>query len=546
MAQKSADKFAKYGNMKLNRYGIWLPLFVIGAVALTQFSTKSEFTGLLRGAWPIIIFLFAVTAIIGVKKNQKSKLADILVVTLVHLALAFELLFVADLASVYIFAWIFLLFDADRRLGKNANTISAFLLAIVMLLGPWSHLQPFTLAYALNKLASFAIIIILSQFTISAWRLNSEEQQALQTSYDQNLLERQRLLALINNMGDAVIAIDTSGKIMLYNAAFLNLIDTNANLEGQEMAKILKLHDENNRPKNLNKILEKNPTGFTRTDLVHNFSKDDALNLYINASPIRLSYREGSFQSGFILILRDITKEKSLDEERDEFISVVSHELRTPVAIAEGDISNAMFFSDKNHDPKVVSAALEQAHNQVIFLADMINDLATLSRAERTDYKSELEDIDIPALMEEFRHEYSPQAEAKKLKFMATANNDVKTIYTSRLYLHEILQNFITNAIKYTKSGSVSVKVSFDTHENMTVFEVTDTGIGLSKSDQDHVFEKFWRSEDYRTRESSGTGLGLYVTQKLAQKINAKLSLKSQLNKGTTFSISVPAADKPK
>ena len=78
------------------------------------------------------------------------------------------------------------------------------------------------------------------------------------------------------------------------------------------------------------------------------------------------------------------------------------------------------------------------------------------------------------------------------------------------------------------------------------VFSVADTGIGLSKADQKRVFDKFFRSEDYRTRESSGTGLGLYVTAKLAHRLGAQIALESELNKGTTFTITVPSLEAPK
>src|SRR6185295_6185512 len=105
---------------------------------------------------------------------------------------------------------------------------------------------------------------------------------------------------------------------------------------------------------------------------------------------------------------RDITHEKSLEEERDEFISVVSHELRTPIAIAEGNISNAQFMTNKTGDIKLVKEALKQAHDQILFLADLINDLSTLSRAERGKLNVDVEKIDIPALMKDLSANYTP------------------------------------------------------------------------------------------------------------------------------------------
>jgi len=110
----------------------------------------------------------------------------------------------------------------------------------------------------------------------------------------------------------------------------------------------------------------------------------------------------------------------------------------------------------------------------------------------------------------------------------------------SRLYLHELLQNFITNAIKYTRDGSVTLKIHKSRDE--VRFEVSDTGIGISKSDQAKVFDKFYRSEDYRTRETNGTGLGLYVTRKLAKKMGTQIELKSRLNHGSSFSFTLPAS----
>src|SRR5690606_27226937 len=105
--------------------------------------------------------------------------------------------------------------------------------------------------------------------------------------------------------------------------------------------------------------------------------------LYVSIAPVRLGFGQKG-QRGFVILMRDITREKSLEEERDEFISVVSHELRTPITIAEGNIGNAAYiFKKSGLHHKAVQDALEQAHQQITFLASLINDLATLSRAER-------------------------------------------------------------------------------------------------------------------------------------------------------------------
>jgi signal transduction histidine kinase len=252
---------------------------------------------------------------------------------------------------------------------------------------------------------------------------------------------------------------------------------------------------------------------------------------------VHLGYGEKG-QSGYVLLLRDITREKSLEEERDEFISVVSHELRTPIAISEGNISNARYIVEKSGDLEAVKKALKEAHNQVQFLSDMINDLSTLSRAERGVLTYNVEPINVHEMMSELTSNYAPQAEAKGLTLHASIDPKLELLNSSKMYVREILQNFITNAIKYTNRGHISLGAKAS--PKGVTFTIRDTGIGISKSDQERVFDKFFRSEDYRTRQANGTGLGLYVTMKLTRLIHAEISLKSELNKGSTFTIFMP------
>jgi signal transduction histidine kinase len=252
---------------------------------------------------------------------------------------------------------------------------------------------------------------------------------------------------------------------------------------------------------------------------------------------VRLGYGD-SGQQGYVLLLRDITREKSLEEERDEFISVVSHELRTPIAISEGNISNAEFIVEKTGDIIAVKKALREAHNQVLFLADMINDLSTLSRAERGALEVTVEAINVIELCHELISNYQPSAQKKNLQLLGDFDPSLELLQTSRLYSREILQNFITNAIKYTQKGHVTLHAHPD--PKGVRFAISDTGIGISKSDQERVFDKFFRSEDYRTRENSGTGLGLYVTMKLTRLIHAEITVSSELNTGSTFTIFMP------
>ena len=350
-------------------------------------------------------------------------------------------------------------------------------------------------------------------------------------------LEHQRLTSLINSMADAVIAVDEAIHVVMFNGAMLNILDINTVRVGTALTKVFKPIDKDNQPVDIVKLIQAVTVPETSRDLRLQYSDDSVINLYMSIAPVRLSYGEQG-QKGYVLLLRDITHEKSLEEERDEFISVVSHELRTPIAIAEGNISNAQFLIDKSHDPIAIAKALKDAHTQVLFLADMINDLSTLSRAERGKLQVDVEPINVHDLVTDLSSSYTPQAAAKGLKFKTELDPHLELLHSSKLYVREILQNFITNAIKYTAKGHVTLEAT--TEPKGVRFAVHDTGIGISKHDQERVFDKFFRSEDYRTRQANGTGLGLYVTMKLTRLIHAEIELHSVLDKGSTFTIFIP------
>jgi two-component system phosphate regulon sensor histidine kinase PhoR len=350
-------------------------------------------------------------------------------------------------------------------------------------------------------------------------------------------LERQRLKSLINSMTDGVVAVDSTFKVVLCNGAALNLLDINNLGEGTPLSDVLKLIDKNNKDVTLAHLVKKDNTATISRDHRMTYQDGSLVNLYISIAPVHLGYGKSGDQ-GYVVVLRDITHEKSLEEERDEFISVVSHELRTPIAIAEGNLSNAQLIAEKHVKAPEITGSLQQAYDQVTFLSGMINDLSMLSRAEHGKLAMETADINIRELVSELQKLYEPQAQEKGLDLHISLDPKLELLHSSRLYIREILQNFVTNAIKYTDKGSVTMGAK--ALPDGVMLSVQDTGIGISKHDQEKVFNKFFRSEDFRTRQHNGTGLGLYVTAKLAKLLRAKISLESAIDKGSIFYIAVP------
>lgn len=351
-------------------------------------------------------------------------------------------------------------------------------------------------------------------------------------------LEHQRLTSLINSMADGVLALDERGKILMTNGAALNILDVNSSLIGKSIKEILKVTDKNNKPVDLQQVILGTKTAYVSRDWRLIYTDGEFINLYISIAPVKLSYGYHG-TGGYVVLLRDITREKSLEEERDEFINVVSHELRTPVTITEGNIGNAEFlFKKSGLKNDTIAEALRQAHAQTSFLAGLINDLATLSRADHGKLSVDIESLNVHELINDLVSNYRKSAETKGLKLNSDLDDHLELLQSGRLYICEILQNFVTNAIKYTEQGSVTLGAR--QKQNGVEFFVTDTGIGISKTDRERVFDKFFRADNSMTRAASGTGLGLYITMKLARLLRAKISLDSELGHGSTFRIFIP------
>lgn len=367
--------------------------------------------------------------------------------------------------------------------------------------------------------------------------MDNPAQSAGQDSAALNL-EHAQLRALINSMADGVIATNAQGKITMYNGAALSVLDSNTALEGTYIGNRLQLVDAKDQPIDATRLVLGTTTQAISRDYKLIYPDNNKINIYLSIAPVKPNFGSQE-QGGYVILIRDITREKSLEEERSEFISVVSHELRTPVTIAEGNLSNALIMINNDRDIHDISNTVHQAHDQVLFLSQLINDLSTLSRAENGTLQNlNYVSINVHQLLYSLSQNYVPEVEKKNLTMHTEIDPRLELLHNSSLYLREILQNFITNAIKYTERGTITIGAR--PAEGGVEFMVSDTGIGMSEHDQEEVFNKFFRSEDYRTRKSSGTGLGLYVTQKLARLINAKITLESQLNKGSTFKIFVP------
>ncbi len=458
-----------------------------------------------------------------------------------HLSMGVMLLYFSQTYSPFTVTWAILILLASiyyRWVGFWLSSAGLVILAMLyVVLFPASFAEDGgVVGYSFLSI----LVVVLTIFTaymfvtaiMSAQKKNTELLKAQQSE----LFQVNRLNTLLNSINDAVVTLNRYGRVTSQNAAAQVFFDTNQSLIGREIDGLFEFFGKDAKNVQVRGLIDEVKSTLIRDDITFKTNGEER-HLSFQMSRIRGTFNTVD-EYGVVLIIRDITKQKSLEQEKDEFISVTSHELRTPVAIAEGSLSNLLLLDDRNADRKKLRDAAEDAHKQVIYLARMINDLSTLSRAER-GVGDVIEEIDVDAMMHDLFTRYVPEAENKSLKLNLDVRSALPKISTSRLYLEEILQNFITNSIKYTKEGSVTMGAGVEGDDGIMFF-VKDTGIGMSAADRQHIFEKFYRSEDYRTRETSGTGLGLYVVAKLAQKLNTKIDVESRLDHGSQFSFVLP------
>ncbi len=517
--------------------GFVLPVILTIYGALIQLSIVPRTHYVSDLVFYLICLPWVLLGIIQYLGRSKTAFMSTMRLALYHIFAVLYILYISGFSMPFISCWMVLFLASFAYFSLDGFRISVLIFFATAVSDILLHID--NPMHITQNLVAFWATLIVGYIAIKISQSQVIDQQTLDKSQAEEGLAHDRILTIVNNLADAILSTDKNGVIQVYNAASLNLLDTNTSLNGSSIDTIVKLFDKENKPVKLRKALKAAKSVVSRDDISATIS-GETIRLSVIYSPIRNTNSGDEEEAdGYVIILRDITKQKSLEEERDEFISVVSHELRTPITIAEGTLSNAQLMMSRSDIPKTtLQESVTMAHDQVVFLARMVNDLSTLSRAER-GVADATETIDVAELIHDLYNEYAPQAEAKGLHFNLDLAPQTGSVEASRLYLKELLQNIVTNAIKYTKEGNVTIRV-IKQDETLT-FAIEDTGIGISKSDQTHIFEKFYRSEDYRTRETGGTGLGLYVVNKLSKKLRTTILMKSRLNHGSVFSFQLPS-----
>jgi two-component system, OmpR family, sensor kinase len=218
-----------------------------------------------------------------------------------------------------------------------------------------------------------------------------------------------------------------------------------------------------------------------------------------------------------------------------QFSADASHELRTPLTVVRGEIELAL---RTNKSPEEYRRILESTLEETLRLTSIIDSLLTLAKADQGRAQAELTEVELQQLIEELYEDGIILAASKDITLLLRSVTPI-TIVGDKGRLRQLFLNLVDNAVKYTAPGG-TVTLALEQKGNAAVFEVTDTGIGIPEGELGKIFDRFYRIDKARSRELGGTGLGLSIAKWIAELHRGTISVKSELQKGSTFTVMLP------
>ena len=351
---------------------------------------------------------------------------------------------------------------------------------------------------------------------------------------------------VINAIDDGVLAISKDGNIELINPSAQQIIGWDqGDALGLNWKSVLKLvtsdgKDVEDLENPIAQSLSKNqPTHNDKLFLLT--SSEKRILVSIVSSPV------GTEGEGIIVVFRDITKEKAEEREQAEFISTASHEMRTPVASIEGYLGLALNPATAHIDEKARDF-ITKAHESAQHLGRLFQDLLDISKVEDGRMKNNPKVINVNEFLKDIFDGLATKADEKQLNYIfmpdivgESKEKSLQPIFYANIdpdHFREVVSNLIENAIKYTPSGEVVVNITGD--DKQISVSVKDSGIGIPAEDIPHLFQKFYRVDNSDTREIGGTGLGLYLSRRLAEAMSGNLRVESKYKEGSTFYLEIP------
>ena len=336
--------------------------------------------------------------------------------------------------------------------------------------------------------------------------------------------ERRQLEAVLTNTQDGILLVgeDRADHIILINQAACQIFGLKRPSRGQALADVIP-----------NEILldafRKARQSDERIAQVE-IPLDDGRTFNVNVTPIP--------GVGRVAVMQDITYLKELDRMKSEFVSIVSHDLRSPLTSVKGFADLLPAAGPLNEQQTYF---LEKIRTGIDMVTTMVGDLLDLGRIE-AEARLDMEPCSVKEIVEKAAASHISQAELKQQTMRIRVSPGLPPVRGNLLRLSQALTNLIGNAVKYTpEKGVIAVTAALAAESGEVAIKVSDNGIGIPEEDLPHIFEKFYRVERPESEGVIGSGLGLSIVKTIIEKHGGRIWVESQVGRGTTFTVVLPA-----
>lgn len=337
--------------------------------------------------------------------------------------------------------------------------------------------------------------------------------------------EKRKLSSILKFMTDGVISTDRKGRIILINEAAEQMLNvTRETVISENIIDVLDLGDK-----------------YSLKDLTQE-QNSVILDLSTNAVPliVRVNFsiiqKETGIMNGLIVVLHDITEQEKIERERREFVANVSHELRTPLTTMRSYLEALTdgAWMDKDIAPQF----LKVTQNETERMIRLVNDLLVLSKMDSKDYQLRKEWINFPKFLDHIIDRFE-MAKEKNVHFSRDYLNEPILVEIDQDKITQVLDNIISNALKYSPSGGTITVKMVVFHDSLEV-KISDQGVGIPKQNLHRIFDRFYRVDKARARHIGGTGLGLAIAKEMVEAHNGHIWATSIEGKGTTIHFTLP------
>jgi two-component system phosphate regulon sensor histidine kinase PhoR len=337
------------------------------------------------------------------------------------------------------------------------------------------------------------------------------------------------LREVLSSIREAIIVTNASGEIVLANPAASKLFM----IEAARKRAIPVTHIEDQVMRELFERVHARQSGIYKEELTAMTSKGKRV-LKVTAVPVM----KGLLFDGTVLVINDVTRLRNLERTRRDFVSSVSHELRTPLASIKGYTETLL--EGAVNDPEHATAFLNIILQESEQLTALVNDVLDLSRIESGKIVYTFVPLDVKPQLEKTVALFGQAAARKGVRIELSVPEGLPPVLADRNYFDIVMRNLVDNAIKYVEANSGRIRIIAFTAGDTVCIEVSDNGIGIPQSDLDRIFERFYRVDKARSRELGGTGLGLSIVKHIVLAHKGKVEVRSRLNHGSTFTVTLP------